>query len=371
MTTLSDWISLSLVPGLGPRGLRQLIDHFATPEGVLSASRKQLLKVQGIRERQVAGLCNPQHLRSLGHLELDRLKAMGAGAVCLVDPLYPERLRHLVDPPSVLYTLGDQTLLAEPSVAIVGSRAATEYGRRVAFSLAENMARRSLAVVSGLALGIDTRAHLGALHGGGKTIAVVGSGLDIVYPRQNLKLQEDIARTGLVVSEYPLGTPPDGFRFPARNRIIAGLSLGVVVVEAARRSGSLITAQIGLDIGREIFSVPGQIDSFKSEGTHWLLQQGAKLVRNGDDIVEELQAQYPLASPLLHGENKATGGMDGDMDGDTLALLKHIEPYPRSRDDLIEISGLPPARLSELLLFLELEGLIEMLPGDRLRRKEL
>jgi DNA processing protein len=220
-------------------------------------------------------------------------------------------------------------------------------------------------VLSGLAAGIDSESHSGALKGGGGTIAVLGCGVDVVYPRQNRSLYEQIRADGLLVSEYPLGTQPEGFRFPARNRIIAGLCLGVVVVEAAKKSGSLITAQLALDFGREIFAVPGQVDSFKSEGTHWLLRQGAQLVVSADDILQELQ----LASVCHAVKNEsALANKFSALDPDAVVLLNHLEPYPLLREEVSDKSGFTPARLSELFLFLELEGHIEMLPGDMVRR---
>ncbi len=359
----ADWISLSLTPGLGVTGLWRLINHFKSPGAVLAASRKQLLQIPGIRESQIAGFFSGDNGHR-GAEELQRLKVRGGSAISYENPLYPKQLKELADPPPVLYILGDPHLLVTPSVAIVGSRAATAYGRRVSFSLAENLALRGLTVVSGLALGVDAESHRGALHGRGKTVAVLGCGVDIVYPRQNQSLYNNIIKAGLLVSEYPLGTKPDGFRFPARNRIISGLSSGVVVVEAAKKSGSLITAQIGLDIGREVFAVPGQVDSFKSEGTHWLLQQGAKLVQNVDDILVELE-HLDLSSQVHEPKSEEN---DFEIDPDALALLELIEPYPQLRDTLIEISGKSPARVSELLLFLELEGLVEMLLGDQVRK---
>jgi len=274
-------------------------------------------------------------------------------------------LQQLVDPPPVLYLLGRVELLANPCVAVVGSRAATSYGRRTAFNLGRSLAALSVTVISGLALGIDAESHAGALAGTGNTVAVLGCGLDVVYPQQNKDLYAQIAARGTLVTEYPLGTRPEGFRFPARNRIIAGLSQGVIVVEAARKSGSLITAQMALDYDREVFAVPGQVDSCKSEGTHWLLQQGAKLVQRVDDIIIELDItgkKNQAAMAVLQPEDHK------DMEPDALALLQYIEPYPLMRDILLEKSGLSPARLSELLLLLELDELIEILPGDKLRR---
>jgi len=365
MAATLDWISLSLVPGLGLSGFWRLIDHFHPPAAVLRASRQELLRVKGIREGQVAGLSDRKEVVARGEKELASLTGFGAAAIVFEDPFYPVLLKELPDPPPVLYVLGRRELLGKPSVAIVGSRAATAYGRRIAFSLAQSLANSSLTVVSGLALGIDAESHAGALSGKGSTIAVLGCGLDVVYPKQNSVLYKKIAEHGVLVSEYPLGTPPEGFRFPARNRIIAGLSQGVVVVEAAKRSGSLITAQMALDCGREVFAVPGQVDSCKSEGTHWLLKQGAKLVQSLQDIIEELGISVPA------GEGGKSTNAPEDLSGlepDALVLLRRLDTYPKMRESLLEASGMLPGRFSELLLVLELEGLVEMLPGDKVRK---
>jgi DNA processing protein len=365
MAATLDWINLSLVPGLGLGGYWRLIEHFHCPAEVLRASPKELLRVRGIQERQIAGLASSADKQKRGEKELERLHSLGGRALSFDDQGYPPLLRELVDPPPVLYLLGRSELLGNPGVAVVGSRAATSYGRRIAYNLSRNLATFAVTVISGLALGIDTESHRGALAGQGSTIAVLGCGLDVVYPRQNQPLFRQIAECGTLVSEYPLGTRPEGFRFPARNRIIAGLGQGVVVVEAAKRSGSLITAQMALDYGREVFAVPGQVDSCKSEGTHWLLQQGAKLVQRVEDIVVELD----LPSSNSHGaKNSAKAEENVDIEPDALALLAYIDPYPLMRDALLEKSGLSPARMSELLLLLELDGLIEMLPGDKLRK---
>lgn len=367
MTSTFDWINLSLVPGLGLGGFWRLVKHFGSPTEVLRASQKELLQVNGIRGRQIAGLFSEIDNRNRGEQELQRLADLGGVAVSFADEKYPVLLQQLVDPPPVLYILGRSELLSTPCVAVVGSRAATSYGRRTAFNLSRSLVASSVTVISGLALGIDAQSHSGALAGAGNTVAVLGCGLDVVYPQQNKSLYGHIVERGALVTEYPLGTRPEGFRFPARNRIIAGLSQGVIVVEAARRSGSLITAQMALDYGREVFAVPGQVDSSKSEGTHWLLQQGAKLVQRVEDIVVELDMPCPktqVVSPAVLQE-------DGqDIEPDALILLNYIEPYPLMRDDLLEKSGFTPARLSELLLLLELDGLIEVLPGDKLRRVE-
>jgi DNA processing protein len=360
-----DWISLSLVPALGLTSYWRLIDHFQSPTAVLRARKQELLRVKGIRELQLSGLLAPAEVMARGQMELDRLAEVGGCAVSFEDSEYPLLLKQLADPPPVLYVLGRKDLLNKPAIAIVGSRAATAYGRKIAFNLAKKLSGFSLTVVSGLALGIDAESHAGALAGAGGTIAVLGCGLDVVYPRQNLPLFRKIAESGALVTEYPLGTRPEGFRFPARNRIIAGLSKGVVIVEAAKRSGSLITAQIALDCGREVFAVPGSIDSCKSEGTHWLLKQGAKLVQSATDIIEELDVASSLCDPEKSGNTQEN---NFSLEPDAVALLSHLEPYPRPREELIEMTGFSPARISELLLVLELDGLIEMLPGDKVRK---
>lgn len=365
MAATLDWISLSLVPGLGLTSYWRLIDHFHSPAAVLAASRKELLQVNGIRQQQVSQLFFSSDITAFGERELEGLSAVGGSALSFEDPSYPPLLRQLTDPPPVLYILGRKELLQRPAVAVVGSRAATGYGRKAAFGLASRLSTAKLTVVSGLALGIDAEAHTGALSGGGSTVAVLGCGLDVVYPRQNHDLYRKIAESGALVTEYPLGTRPEGFRFPARNRIIAGLSKGVVVVEAAKRSGSLITAQIALDCGREVFAVPGHIDSCKSEGTHWLLKQGAKLVQSVSDILEELDVSTSLDQSEKY---EILPEKNFDLDPDAVVLLGHLDSYPQMREELIGKSGFSPARVSELLLMLELDGWVEMLPGDRVRK---
>jgi len=366
MTNILDWVSLSLVPGLGAIGIQRLVESFGAPHNVFQASAQERSQIAGLRAEAITSLANPTELRKNGELELERLARFGARAISCDDPEYPPLLRQVNAPPPVLYLLGNPDLLQPCGIAIVGSRAATHYGRRIASSLARDLTRQGVVVVSGMALGIDTEAHAGALSAGGGTIAVCGCGLDLIYPPQNRKLHQQIRECGLLLTEYPLGTRPDAFRFPARNRIIAGMSYGVVIVEAAQKSGSLITAGMALEEGREVFAVPGQIDSCKSAGTHWLLQQGARLITSAADIIEELPScqkseQSPTATTEAAQETSS-------LAPSILALLKFIEPYPMKRDTLIALSARPAGRVAEALLLLELEGLIEMLPGDELRR---
>jgi DNA processing protein len=360
-----DWMALSFVPGLGSKGIMQLIARFGNPQEVFWACRTGRLQEGIVRKKVLAGLADPVPLRKKAKLLLKRLQDGGAGAVCPDDSEYPQPLKEIADPPPVLYVQGRIELLNSLCMAMVGSRAATAYGKRSSFVLAQALASSGVTVVSGLALGIDSEAHRGALSVHGATIGVLGCGLDVVYPRQNSGLYDKIRKEGLLVSEYPLGIKPDGFRFPARNRIIAGLSKGVVVVEAARKSGSLITAEMALDEGRDVFAVPGQIDSFKSGGAHWLLQQGAKLVQSAEDILVELGGAL---KGTVADECSQSVFVGSRIDPEARELLQAIDVYPGSRNGLIAASGLGPAKVTELLLLLELEGLIEMLPGDEIRR---
>jgi DNA processing protein len=302
-------------------------------------------------------------LAERGALEVKRLRELGGEVVIFTDPDYPELLRRTAIPPPVLYARGRIDLLNSQAVAIVGSRSATSYGRRATYNLARALGRRGVTVISGLAEGIDTQAHIGCLEGEGDTIAVLGCGLDVVYPRSNKQLYTRIAENGLLLSEYPLGSKPEGFRFPARNRLIAWLSRGVVVVEAARKSGTMITVQHALDEGREVGAVPGQIDSVKSHGTHWLLQQGASLIVSADDVFQNMQLE-----DMEQDRRQGVAGKSTRLSGECRSLLCLIEPYPMRRDELQVRAGLESGRLSQLLLLLELEGVVEMLQGDRVRK---
>ena len=279
------------------------------------------------------------------------------------DTGYPRLLSPLGSPPT-LHVRGRLTDGDALAVAIVGSRRATDYGTYVAALLAGDLAARGVTIVSGLARGIDTAAHRGALQRGGRTIAVLGSGLDVVYPPENAELAREIARNGALISQFGAGTPPLRGHFPARNAVIAGLALGVVVVEAAERSGALITARLAAEIGREVYAVPGKINSLQSRGTHALLQDGAKLVREWTDVVQELpEAWRRLVRDAPTDPGEANRPAAPSPDGRVMDLLRPDEP--QHIDDLIERSGVSPARLAAELLRLELEGLARQLTGQR------
>ena len=266
-TEVRDWIGLSFAHGIGPSTFFYLAKRFGSPTHVLDAPFSQLQKVPGLRPEHLNSLADTDRLRLQADTQLKELDKIGACPLICEDRSYPHQLRLIGQPPPVIYVYGKTELLAATAVAIVGSRAATSYGRRVSFKMGRDLALSRICVVSGLALGIDAETHAGCLSAERGTIGVLGCGLDVVYPRRNTNLFDRIKADGLLVSEYPLGTQPEGFRFPARNRIIVGLSRAVVVVEASKKSGSLITVQFGLEEGREIFAVPGQVDSMKSAGT--------------------------------------------------------------------------------------------------------
>lgn len=360
MGHLEDWLTLYLTPGLGSAGCKNLGDWFGSPGRALKATPKELTGVKGLRVKGLTAIGHPQP-RLDAAAELRRAERLGLALICLDDRDYPEWLRHIPNPPVILYIKGESGLLAEPGISIVGSRAASTYGVRMAETLAWQLAGLGITVVSGLAQGIDTAAHRGALKGGGRTVAVLGCGLDLVYPPENRDLFAAIPGRGALVSEYPLGTKPDGFRFPARNRIISGLSRGVVVVEATLKSGSLITAELALEQGREVFAIPGRADSLKSAGCHRLLQQGAKLVMSVADVVGEFTALAPArpASAVA----PAPGPDRADLNNEERAVLAALEIYPRNTDEIISACNLSVERVNELLLLLEIKGFCEVLPG--------
>ena len=363
---VKEWLALVSLPGLGCTLIHRLIAAFGTPEKVLAAG-KAVAQVEGVRRPLVTTFTNRAALscaRSWAEKELERLRSTDVQLLCYDDPQYPACLRTIHDPPVLLYCRGNLACLKEKSIAIIGSRAATTYGKRISGMLARDLARNNIVVVSGLAMGIDGHAHAGTLEAGGETVAVLGCGVDVVYPRSHAGLYEQVVRQGLLVSEYPLGTRPDGFRFPARNRIISGLSLGVIVVEATCRSGSLITARLALDQGREVFAVPGRIDSKKSEGTHRLLQQGAHLAQSAQDVIEELQLAAAMHEPF----RPDSASVPVDVSDEESRLLGCIDVYPVDIDALSEKTGLTSGALHDLLLRLELKGLIRQLPGQQYER---
>ncbi len=358
---------LSYLPGIGCALVHRLVEAMGTPEAVFSAG-SALRAIPGVGPRGYAVLNDSKLLASARRQASLQLKQVQQQQISLFSyscKKYPAALRQIQEPPALLYCMGSMECLDNPVVAIIGSRAATEYGKRISFQLAAELAALNITVISGAALGIDAAGHRGALGQQGKTAAVLGCGVDVVYPQTHKNLYREICSNGVVISEYPLGTRPERFRFPARNRIISGLAAGVVVVEATARSGSLITARLALDQGREVFAVPGRVDSVKSAGTHRLIQQGAHLVHSSDDILEALS--FSSMKPFAPQKD---GGGRTDHTGDSgeEKILACLDVYPIDIDTIARVSGLEIVKLHGLLLQLELKGLIRQLPGQQYER---
>jgi DNA processing protein len=359
-----DWLALASLPRVGCSLIHRLVETFGTPTAVLAAGER-IAEVHGAGAQMAALFTDTSLLEQARNQAVNEYKqatAQGVQLVPFADANYPRLLREISDPPPLLYVKGNVDCLQRTSVAIVGSRAASSYGKRISFSLAGELARAGIVVTSGLALGIDGNAHAGCLEGHGATIAVLGCGVDVIYPRSHVALYKKVEEYGALVSEYPMGTRPDGFRFPARNRIISGLSRGIIVVEATKKSGSLITARLALDQGRDVFAVPGRMDSVKSEGAHFLIQQGATLVQSADDVLQELELVTG------HFQESVHPSPSGELSPLETKLLHCLDVYPIDIDFLQIKSKLASATLYDVLLQLELKGLVRQLPGQQYER---
>ncbi len=356
------WFQLKSVPGVGSHLYKRLLERFGSPQAALAATSDELIEVEGITPR-LARAIRSQRMPEAAASEVDAARRGGCRLIALTDPGYPRLLREIPDPPPVLYVRGELIADAAP-IAVVGSRVPTEYGLETSRAISAGLAQLGFTVVSGLALGIDGAAHEGALAAGGRTVAVLGSGLDNLYPPQHRSLAGRVAAAGALISEFPLAAGPDAHHFPIRNRIISGMSLGTVVVEAARGSGSLITARLAAEQNREVFAVPGSIQSFKSMGTHTLIKQGAKLVENAQDIVAELSPRLERAGTEGASAPAAAAGGGGPvLSAEERRVLNCLGPYPVHIDELGRRLGMPPGTLSALLLQLELKGCAVQLPG--------
>lgn len=365
VTDLDAWLRITLTPGIGPVGALRLLQAFGGPEDVL---RAPFTAVSGcVGPRIAACLLEPPERVAL---EVERALDWAAGSgrhlVTLADPDYPSRLLEIGDPPALLYVVGDRSLLERPAVAVVGSRHATRGGLDNALAFAEALAQRGLCVVSGLALGIDGAAHEGALRAAAGTLAVMGTGADRIYPARHRDLAARIAEAGALVTEMPLGTRPLQGHFPRRNRLIAGLSLGVLVVEAAPHSGSLITARLAADFGREVFAIPGSIHSPVARGCHALIRQGAKLVESAQHVLEELDASLgPFQAPPV----AAAAGAKGPESPDACRVLQALGWEPASLESLQPMLGESHGWLAQRVLELELLGWLERLPDGRVQQR--
>ncbi|MDQ2936614.1 MAG: DNA-processing protein DprA [Acidobacteriota bacterium] len=376
---MRDWVALNMTPGIGPRAAAKLLERFGSAEAVYSATRVELEKVRLLPEAVDSIIARDAHEKA--EAEIEDVRKLGAEILVLDDGVYPSLLREIYDPPVALYVKGAwYECLEQPCVAIVGSRKCSTYGQNAASMLARDLAQRGVTVVSGFARGIDAAAHRGAIEGGGRTVAVLGTGIDEVYPRDHKKLAVEILDAGgAMVTQFPLATPPVSENFPYRNRIISGLSLGVVVVEAAENSGSLITARLAIEQNREVFAVPGNITSRNSFGTNYLIKgAGAKLVQQWQDIAAELPPQIAanLLPPPL-GEKKKDKSIADQLamvpqglSGFEQSVFKLLSPdNPAHIDVLVDQSRLAIPDLTAALLTLEMRDLVRALPGKCFVRK--
>lgn len=370
---IRDWVELNMTAGIGPRAAAKLLERFGSAEAVYKATRAELEQLR--LPPEAVDTIIARDLLPRAEAEINAVKRFGGEILLLDDGVYPSALREIYDPPIVLYVKGAWSdCLDRPCIGVVGSRRASTYGQNAALMLARDLAEHGVTVVSGFARGIDAAAHRGALEAGGRTVAVLGTGIDEVYPRDHKKLAAEILdRGGALVSQFPLGTPPVSENFPYRNRIISGLSLGVVVVEAAENSGSLITARLAMEQNREVFAVPGNITSRNSFGTNYLIKgAGAKLVQQWQDIASELP--QPIAASLLPpplSERKHQSAIaerlafvpEGLSPAETCVFKLLTPDSPAHVDWLFDKSKLPISELTAALLSLEIRELVRALPG--------
>ncbi len=355
------WLALKQVPGVGNLLFKRLIEVYKKPEAVFDASEKDLAKVAGLSIHLARAIHAFDDFDAVDR-ELEALEKASVALLTLSDPAYPAQLAAIYDPPPVLYVKG---LLLNgkgdpegeaPAIAVVGTRKATAYGRRVTERLCHALSEQGIAIVSGFARGVDGIAHRAALSAGGQTIAVLGCGVDCIYPPEHKKLYHEMVEKGAIVSEFPLGTPPVAHNFPKRNRIISGLSLGCLVVEAGLKSGSLITARLAMEQGREVFAVPGAIDSELSAGPHQLIASGAKLVQTVDDILVEILPQHrsrPIVADVLPA-----------LEPVEVLVFETLSFEPKHIDVLIQENEKPASSISGVLLTLELKGLARQMAGQ-------
>lgn len=375
---MKTWISLNMTPGVGPRAATKLLERFGSAENVFHATRRELESLR-LRAETVESILK-REFHEKADEELDKIKESGADVLILDDGSYPFLLREIADPPITLYIKGDwQACFDAPCVGVIGSRRCSTYGENASEMIARDLASNGVCVVSGLARGIDTAAHRGAIRGNGRTIAVLGTGINQVYPKENAKLVDEIiASGGAVVSQFPLETPPLKENFPYRNRIISGLSYGVLLVEASERSGSLITARLAAEQNREVMAVPGNITSKNSFGTNYLIKSGAKLVQQWQDVVSELPAEISasILPPKLDDDkesktkSKLNEQMPANLSDDERKIWQILSSdEPTHFDILLEASGLSFGDLNAVLLGLEINEMIRALPGKCYAKK--
>ena len=393
-------IHLNLIPGIGSHTIQRLLVAFGSAEKSVAATSEELAQIDGLTPDVRQQLIDGRSRAPLAQ-ELQLIEQHQCHIVTINDDAYPSLLKQIDDPPALLYVIGEFPLQDAPSIAIVGSRSPTEYGKTISQQLSHQLAERGITVVSGFARGIDTCVHRGALEAGGDTIAVFGCGLSIIYPETNRALAEDIIKSGALISEFPMTMPPRGKNFPRRNRVISGLTLGTLVVEASERSGSLITARHAAEQGREVFAVPGQIFSGVSRGTHSLINQGATLINSVDDLLDALPQDYTRTlggespepnrqlsprqdriskQPAKTARSQSTekrstptpqpkAKVDLNLTPDEQAVLSAMDADSVHIDEITRVTQLPIGKVSSLLVMLELKGIVQQLPGKQFVKK--
>ena len=370
-----DWIALNMTPGVGPRAATKLLERFGSAGAVFHARRPELESLR-LKPETIESIIK-REFEEKAKVELERVKALGADILILDDGSYPTLLREIDDPPPVLYVKGDwQACFEQPCIGVIGSRKCSTYGENASEMLSRDLASRGITVVSGLARGIDSAGHRGAIRGQGRTVAVMGTGIDTVYPRENNGLVREILESGgCLVTQFPLGTPPLKDNFPYRNRIISGLSLGVLIIEANERSGSLITARLAMEQNREVMAVPGNITSGNSFGTNYLIKTGAKLVQQWQDVVAELPSEISAAilPPRLEKAETAQRQPElipADMGENERKIWELLAADDATHIDvLLESTGLSFGDLNNALVSLDIRDLIRVLPGKNYARR--
>ncbi len=361
MDSREAFVALNLIEHVGPVRVRQLLEHFREAPAILAASRSQLLHVRGIGEEVAESISNWEKNVDLAG-ELKRIHDYGCHVLIQEDENYPELLKQIYDPPIVLYVKGELTAKDKNSVAMVGSRMTTPYGMEISRKLSYQLAYIGVTVVSGGARGIDTAAHQGVLSAKGRTIAVLGTGINIVFPTENAELFQRISESGAVITQFPFNRKADKQSFPIRNRIVAGMTMGTVVVEANLTSGALITANMAVEYGRQVFAVPGRIDSPRSKGCHELIKKGAKLCEGAEDILSEFEYLFPTSNRPAGASE--TGMLPSIALSETeQKIYDALSKEQSSTDEVIRATGLPSSTVSVALLGLEMKRLIRQLPG--------
>ncbi len=355
------WLCLKSIKGIGNSTFLTLLNRFGSVEAVFEADRYEL-ESAGVRKDVVTNILKRDY-KSDPEKELKRITDSGARVILYEDPEYPELLKEIDYPPVLLYALGKKIPKNQFFIGIVGARSATQYGIRVSRDISFKLASMGIGIVSGMAKGIDAYAHLGALKAGGYTVAVLGTGIDVIYPKENKRIFQNIKENGSIVTEFPFGTPPEAKNFPVRNRIISGMSKGVLVVEATKRSGSLITASFALHQGREVFAVPGSIESVRSRGTHFLIKQGAKLVEDIEDILEEFGIETEISTTDVSTKQNIKLSPVEEK------IYSCLSEHPVHIDEIIRNTGIDPGEVLSALLKMELKDLIRQIPGKLFIKK--